>query len=128
MHQEAVEMRAAVAEHLGQPVVLKDVAQPAIGPDDVLLKVEASGICYTDLRVIDAIGAVPVIPGHEPVGVVAAVGAAVTDLRTGDRIGVHALFSCGDCTWCRAGEEEACKLGMTRLAGLALDGGYAEYM
>ncbi len=72
-------MRAAVAEQLGQPLVLREVAMPAIGPDEVLLNVEACGVCYTDLRVIDALGAavLPLIPGHEPVGIVAAVGAAV---------------------------------------------------
>ena len=123
-------MRAAVAEQVGRPLVLKDVAPPAIGPADVLLKVAACGICYTDLRVIDALGAaaMPLIPGHEPVGIVAAVGAAVTDPRPGDRIGAHALFTCGDCAYCRMGEEEACVTGVSRLAGVALDGGYAEYL
>jgi propanol-preferring alcohol dehydrogenase len=123
-------MQAAVAEKLGRPLVVRDVAVPEIGPREVLLKVESSGICYTDIRVIDAIGAaaMPLIPGHEPVGVVSAVGVEVTDLTPGDRIGAHALFSCGDCAYCRIGEEEACVTGVTRLAGIGLDGGYAEYM
>jgi propanol-preferring alcohol dehydrogenase len=123
-------MHAAVAEQLGQPLVLREVPQPALGPEDVLLQVKACGICYTDLRVIDALGAatLPLIPGHEPVGVVAAVGTAVTTVQPGDRVGAHALFSCGTCDWCRVGEEEACVLGTARLAGLGLDGGYAEYL
>lgn len=123
-------MRAAVAEQLGKPLVLQEVARPEIGPGELLIQVKACGVCYTDLRVIDAIGApaMPLIPGHEPVGIVAAVGVGVTEPRIGDRVGVHALFSCGDCGYCRAGEEEACVKGFTRLAGAALDGGYAEYM
>ncbi len=123
-------MRAAVAEQLGQPLVVREREQPVIGPDEILLKVAACGVCYTDLRVIDVIGAaaMPLIPGHEPVGIVAATGAAVTEFKLGDRIGAHALFSCGVCAYCLAGEEEACVTGFSRLAGVALDGGYAEYM
>jgi propanol-preferring alcohol dehydrogenase len=80
--------------------------------------------------VIDGPGAsaLPRIPGHEPVGVVAAVGSAVSDLVPGDRIGAHAFFSCGECDHCRTGEEEACVTGFSRVAGLGLDGGYAEYL
>lgn len=123
-------MRAAVAEQIGRPLALKDVAIPVIGPADILMKVEASGVCYTDLRLIDSGGAsgLPRIPGHEPVGVVAAVGAAVSGLAPGDRIGAHALYSCGECTYCLTGEEEACNAGMARLAGFGQDGGYAEYL
>lgn len=122
-------MRAAVAERAGQPLVLKDVDRPAIGPNDILLKVEASGVCYTDLRVIDGgAPALPRIPGHEPVGVVAEAGSAVTDVQVGDRAGAHALYSCGACDYCRSGEEEACDAGMARLSGFGQDGGYAEYL
>jgi propanol-preferring alcohol dehydrogenase len=121
-------MRAAIAERAGQPLVLREVSVPEIGPDEILLKVAACGVCYTDLRVIDSRVAGPLIPGHEPVGSVAAVGVAVSGLRPGDRVGVHSLFSCGDCDYCRAGEEEACVEGFTRLAGVGVDGGYAEYM
>jgi alcohol dehydrogenase, propanol-preferring len=123
-------MRAAVAEQSGHALALRDVAFPEIGPADVLMKVEACGVCYTDLRVTDAAGMVtlPRIPGHEPVGVVAAIGSEVTDLAIGDRIGAHAIFSCGACEHCRSGEEEACVSGIAQLAGLGLDGGYAEYL
>ena len=123
-------MRAAVVEQLGKPLVLRDMPVPELGPHDLLMKVEACGICYTDLRAIDALGgtALPLIPGHEPVGVVAATGSAVSGFQPGDRVGAHALFTCDDCAYCRAGEEEACVLGFTRLAGVALNGGYAEYL
>lgn len=123
-------MRAVVAEQPGQTLVIKEVTPPIIGPTDVLLKVAACGVCYTDLRVSAGTGAAgrPPIPGHEPVGTVAAVGSAVTHLAPGDRVGAHAFFSCGECAHCRAGEEEACVTGFAQVAGLGLDGGYAEYL
>jgi propanol-preferring alcohol dehydrogenase len=122
-------MRAAVAEGLGLPIVVKDVATPDIGPTDVLLEVRACGICATDIKVVDSLAAVlPLVPGHEPVGVVAAVGDGVRGVRVGDRVGVHSFFACGECAQCAAGEDEACVRGLGALAGLAHDGGYAEYM
>jgi propanol-preferring alcohol dehydrogenase len=123
-------MRAAFAQQPGQALAVKEVTPPTIGPTDVLLKVAACGVCYTDLRVTSGTSAAgrPLIPGHEPVGVVAAVGSAVTGYAVGDRIGAHAFYSCGECAHCRAGEEEACIAGFARVAGLGLDGGYAEYL
>lgn len=123
-------MRAAVIEQLGTALVAKDIDRPAIGPRDILLQVKACGICYTDLRVIDMLGgpALPLIPGHEAVGIVAAVGAEVTEVKPGDRVGAHAHFTCGKCVYCGSGEEEACTTGFSRLAGVSVDGGYAEYM
>lgn len=123
-------MRAAVIEQLGKPLVVSTVDRPAIGPRDVLLEVRACGICYTDLRVAERLGgpALPLIPGHEAVGVVAAVGSDVTEVAPGTRVGAHAHFTCGTCASCGSGEEEACTTGFTRLAGVSLDGGYAEYM
>lgn len=123
-------MRAAIIEQLRQPLVLRDVDRPAIGPRDILLQVKACGICYTDLRVVDALGgpALPLIPGHEVVGVVAAVGSEVTEVAPGDRVGAHAHFACGQCVYCGSGEEEACTTGFSRLAGVSLNGGYADYM
>ncbi|MGD9932083.1 MAG: alcohol dehydrogenase catalytic domain-containing protein [Dehalococcoidia bacterium] len=123
-------MRAAVAEQPGQPVVIQDLPVPEPGPGEVALNIKACGVCYTDLRIIDALGAaaMPLVPGHEPVGIVTAVGPGVVDVKVGDRVGAHALFTCGDCAYCRAGEEEACVTGMAGLAGLGKNGGYAEYM
>ena len=123
-------MRAAVFERAGQPLVVEEVPEPEIGPRDVLLQVMASGVCFTDLRLIDGLGRAPgrIIPGHEPVGRVARVGAEVTEVAPGDRAGAHALFSCGECDYCRAGEEEACVRGAAALAGVGVDGGYAEYL
>ena len=124
-------MRAAVATGRGEPLALRDVPKPTIGPQDVLLRVEASGICYTDLRLIDGrpdTDPPPIIPGHEPVGTVEEIGAEVDSVAPGDRAGAHALYTCGVCVYCRAGEEEACVEGATRLAGFGFDGGYAEYL
>lgn len=123
-------MRAAVLGGSGEPLAVRDVAVPAIGVGDVLVAVKASGVCYTDLRLIDGPErAEPIIPGHEPVGVIAAVGAEVPDgLKVGDRVAVHALYACGECEYCARGEDEACVLGVSRLAGFGLDGGYAEYL
>jgi len=71
-------MRAAVLERRGEPLAVRDVAVPEIGVGEVLVAVKASGVCYTDLRLIDGPDrAEPIIPGHEPVGVIAAVGAEV---------------------------------------------------
>lgn len=123
-------MRAAIAEQPGQPVVIRDVEVPAPGPGEILLHVKACGVCFTDLRIVDVIGGplMPLIPGHEPVGVVAALGEGVESVSVGDRVGAHALFTCGECPLCLAGEEEACVRGPAALAGLGRKGGYAEFM
>lgn len=124
-------MRAAVLDALGEPLALRDVPQPTLGPRDVLLKIEASGMCYTDIRLIDGVRGrdnTPIIPGHEPVGIVHKVGSEVNEVTVGVRAGAHALYTCGVCNYCQTGEEEACIEGVERLAGISLDGGYAEYL
>ena len=123
-------MRAAVWERPGEPLALRDLPIPDFGPNDVLVEVKASGVCFTDLRVIDGRpeGA-PFVPGHEPVGVIAAVGARVTEeLQPGARVAVHSQFACGECAYCEAGEDEACVLGTSQFAGLSIDGAYAQYL
>lgn len=123
-------MRAAIAEAPGQPVVVRDVEVPTPGPGEILLHVKACGVCYTDLRIIDVMGGplMPLTPGHEPVGVVAALGEGVMNVEVGDRVGAHALFTCGTCAYCLEGQEEACVRGPMALAGLGNPGGYAEFM
>jgi propanol-preferring alcohol dehydrogenase len=95
----------------------------------ILVRVAACGICRTDLHVID--GDLPhpkthVIPGHEIIGTVAAIGAAVEGLKTGDRVGIPWLgATCGRCRFCRSGRENLCERpGFT---GYTIDGGYAQY-
>ena len=122
-------MRAAVIDERGQPLRVRQMPVPEIGPQDVLVEIQASGICFTDLKIAEGlVPRVPTVPGHEPVGVVVDIGSKVSGVEPGDRVGVHAFFACGECRLCRLGEEEACELGFLALAGLGVDGGYAQYM
>ena len=127
------EMTAMVLERQGAPLAARRLAVPEPGPGQVLIKVGACGICRTDLHVTDGDltePKLPLIPGHEVVGHVAALGppagADGADLREGDRVGVPWLgWTCGDCAYCRCGEENLCT--RARFTGYSLDGGYADY-
>jgi propanol-preferring alcohol dehydrogenase len=106
-----------------------EIEKPAPGPSDVLVKVLACGVCRTDLHVIDGElpnAPIPIVPGHEIVGRVEAVGRDVTMHAPGDRVGIPWLgWSCGVCEFCSAGRENLCPNG--RYTGYQLNGGYAEY-
>jgi propanol-preferring alcohol dehydrogenase len=106
-----------------------ETVKPAPGPTGVLVKVLACGVCRTDLHVIDGElpnPAIPIVPGHEIVGRVEAVGSNVTTLAPGDRVGISWLgWSCGLCEFCRADRENLCP--SARYTGYQLNGGYAEY-
>jgi propanol-preferring alcohol dehydrogenase len=108
---------------------LEDVASPAPGPGEILLEVSACGVCRTDLHIVDGElegGRLPVVPGHEIVGTVAARGAGAERFAEGERVGVPWLgWTCGRCEHCRAGRENLC--GEARFTGFHRDGGYAEY-
>ncbi len=110
-------------------LALTQIAQPAPGPGQVLVRVHACGVCRTDLHVVDGelpAARSPVIPGHEIVGTVAALGDGVGSFRIGERVGVPWLgFTCGTCEYCTSGRENLC--GNARFTGYTLDGGYAEY-
>jgi propanol-preferring alcohol dehydrogenase len=99
------------------------------GPSEVLVRVQACGVCRTDLHVVDGDlpdPAIPVIPGHEIVGVVEQVGGQVSTCAPGDRVGIPWLaWSCGECEFCRADRENLCR--HARFTGYHIDGGYAEY-
>ena len=122
-------MRAMVLERPGRPLALRCQAVPEPGPGQVRLRVAACAVCRTDLHVVD--GDLPqprpeVIPGHEIVGRVEAIGAGVAGFRAGDRVGVPWLgFTCGACRFCRQGRENLCEAA--RFTGYQLDGGYAEH-
>jgi propanol-preferring alcohol dehydrogenase len=112
---------------------MEEVAQPTPGPGEVLIEVEACGVCHSDLHVADGdwkqfagIVKKPLIPGHEIVGRVVEKGAAVHDLQLGDRVGVPWLhWTCGVCEFCRSANENLCiKQAIT---GVTVDGGYAEF-
>jgi propanol-preferring alcohol dehydrogenase len=118
-----------VLDRAGDPLTLRNMADPEPGPGEVLIRVHACGVCRTDLRVLDGELSgpkLPIVPGHEIVGTVAATGAGVETLRTGMRVGVPWLgHTCGVCEYCRAGQENLCDApGFT---GYTIDGGYAEY-
>lgn len=123
-------MHAMVLEEQGQPLKHREVAVPPIqSPDQVLLKVEACGVCRTDLHILDgelSDPQLPLIPGHQIVGTVIRVGDGVTGLQPGDRVGVPWLGSTdGTCRYCRKGQENLCE--QARFTGYTMDGGYAEY-
>jgi len=123
-------IRAMVLDRPGAALEVRALPMPEPGPDQVLVKVEACGVCRTDLHVVDGDltePKLPIVPGHEAVGRVAAVGVGVTDVREGDRVGVPWLgWTCGDCRFCRAGKENLCEAA--RFTGYTIDGGYADYL
>ena len=122
-------MRAMVLERARSPLVpqVRDVPQPAAG--EVVVAVHACGVCRTDLHVVDGElphPRLPLVPGHEIVGVVAVVGAGVDGFVRGDRVGIPWLArSCGTCRYCRSGRENLCEAAA--FTGYTVDGGYAEY-
>jgi propanol-preferring alcohol dehydrogenase len=106
-----------------------DLPIPKPGPEQVLIRVHACGVCRTDLHVVDGEllqPKLPLVPGHEIVGRVAEMGANVERFAVGDRVGVPWLgFTCGTCRFCRTGRENLCD--EARFTGYQLDGGYAEF-
>jgi propanol-preferring alcohol dehydrogenase len=122
-------MRAMVLDAWGRPLQSTAVADPAPGPDQVLIQVSACAVCRTDLHVMDGELTEPKLPlilGHEIVGRVTALGTNVVRFAIGDRVGVPWLgWTCGDCQFCRSGRENLC--AEARFTGYQIDGGYAEY-
>lgn len=130
-------MKAAVMEGLHQPLVVRDVPVPPIGPRDVLVRVKGAGVCHSDVHHVDGsagditISKFPHILGHEVTGQVDKMGSDVTHLQVGDRVGVSHMFACGRCPNCLSGEEEVCDTLFSDdayIGGVTADGGYAEYM
>jgi alcohol dehydrogenase, propanol-preferring len=123
-------MRAMILDGPRQPLRQAQVSQPQPGIGQVLVRVHACGVCRTDLHVVDGEltePKLPLIPGHQVVGEVVAVGADVEERRVGERVGVPWLgWTCGICDYCRRGQENLCD--RARFTGYNLDGGYAEYM
>lgn len=122
-------MNAMVMEKPGQPLVHRSLPVPQPGPGQVLIRVKACGVCRTDLHIVDNEldqPKLPLIPGHEIVGVVAKTGEAVTGLAAGERVGVGWLgHTCQNCEFCRQDHENLC--AAARFTGYQIDGGYAEY-
>ncbi len=123
-------MKAAVVRAFGQPLAIEEVPVPRPAAGDVLVKIEACGVCHTDLHAAEGDWPVkpnpPFIPGHEGVGFVAAVGAGVSHVKEGDRVGIPWLYSaCGYCEHCLGGWETLCESQQN--AGYSVNGGFAEY-
>ena len=127
MRAMLLEKQAAAEE---SPLRLVEVPIPTPGAGEVRVRVRACALCRTDLHITEGdlkLRKSPVVPGHQIVGVVDAVGAGVQQLREGDRVGVAWVHStCGECTYCRKGLENLCDRG--RFTGWDADGGYAEAM
>ena len=121
----AMQLSSPGAKHLD--AVEREV--PVALPGEVLVRVRACGVCRTDLHIVDgelAGGDIPIVPGHEVVGVVEAAGDGVTHLAVGDRVGIPWLgYTCGECEFCTSGRENLCR--EARFTGYTIDGGYAEY-
>ena len=124
-------MRAAVVEQLGKPLVLRELDIPSPGAGQILVKTEACGVCHTDLHAAHGdwpvVPTLPFIPGHEAIGLVTAIGAGVTRVKEGDRVGVPWLHSaCGHCEHCLSGWETVC--AESQFGGYTKNGGFAEYV
>jgi propanol-preferring alcohol dehydrogenase len=122
-------MRAMVLEETQAPLVLRERQTPVPARGEILLEVAACGVCRTDLHVVDGElpdPKLPIVPGHEIVGRIAAIGSAVAGLAVGERIGVPWLgFACGVCPYCRDGHENLCDRPL--FTGYTRDGGYATH-
>ena len=123
-------MRAAVVPQLGAPLEIQEIAVPDPGPGQVLVRVEASGLCHTDIHAARGDWPVqpvaPFIPGHEGVGIVARLGSGVTEHAIGDRVAMPWLgYACGSCRYCVTGMETLCQ--SQRNMGYSVNGAYAEY-
>lgn len=123
-------MKAAVVHDFAQPLRIEDVAKPEPGDGEVVVKIETSGLCHTDIHAAHGDWPVkpklPLIPGHEGVGIVESVGRGVSEVREGDRVAVPWLgYACGACEYCASGWETLCEKQLN--TGYFLDGGYAEY-
>ena len=127
-------MKAAILREFTAPLSIEEVDRPKPEAHDVLIQVEACGVCHSDLHVADGdwqqlvpITKRPLILGHEIAGRVAAKGASVSHLQVGDRVGVPWVhWTCGECEFCREGNENLCV--KQKITGVTVDGGYAEFV
>lgn len=122
-------MRAMVLEQAHGPLVMRARPIPVPGRSELLIETEACGVCRTDLHVVDAdlqLTTLPIIPGHEIVGRVRALGADVSGLAIGQRVGIPWLgYTCGACEFCKSGRENLCERPL--FTGYTRDGGYATH-
>ncbi|MDT3711726.1 MAG: zinc-dependent alcohol dehydrogenase family protein [Pseudomonadaceae bacterium] len=123
-------MRAMLLERTGEPLHLRDIPEPQPGPGELRVRVLACGVCRTDLHVVDGelpAAPLPIIPGHEIVGRVDALGEGVSGFELGQRVGIPWLgHTCGTCSYCQHAEENLCDA--PQFTGYTRPGGYAEYV
>lgn len=124
-------MQAAVVEAFGKPLTVRECEVPNAGPGQILVRTEACGVCHTDLHAARGDWPVkpvpPFIPGHEGIGIVVEVGAGVTIVKAGDRVGVPWMYSaCGHCEYCLSAWETVCP--EIQFSGYTRNGGFAEYI
>jgi hypothetical protein len=124
-------MRAAVVEDFASPLVVKQVAKPVAGQGEIVVRVQTSGLCHTDIHAAHGDWPVkpspPFIPGHEGIGTVEELGSGVTQVAVGDRVAMPWLgYACGSCDYCVSGWETLCL--EQKNTGYSIDGGFAEYM
>src|SRR5258708_17620089 len=127
-------MKAAILREFKKPLTIEEVDRPKQGAGEVLIEVEACGVCHSDLHVADGdwpqmarIVKKPLILGHEIAGRVIEKGAEVPDLQIGDRVGVPWIhWTCGECEFCREGNENLCT--KQQITGVTVDGGYAQFV
>ncbi len=123
-------MKAALLVEPNKPLVIDEVATPEPGPDEILVKVAACGVCHSDLHYVDhgtpTFKKPPIILGHEASGTVAALGSNVSEWNEGDRVLLPTTFACGHCMACRDGRDNVCENQI--MLGNNVDGAYAEYV
>ena len=124
-------MYAAVVHDFERPLVLEEVAKPVAGPGEIVVRVEASGLCHTDIHAAHGDWPIkptpPFTPGHEGVGIVEQVGSGVTEVVLGDRVAIPWLgYACGTCDYCVSGWETLCL--EQKNMGYSLDGSFADYV
>ena len=123
-------MKAAVVKEFKRPLAIEDRPIPEPSDGQILVKIEASGLCHTDMHAANGDWPVkptlPFVPGHEGVGTVQRVGRGVTRVAEGDRVAIPWLgWACGECEYCMTGWETLCE--QQQNSGYSVDGGWAEY-
>ncbi|MEV4269586.1 alcohol dehydrogenase AdhP [Micromonospora aurantiaca (nom. illeg.)] len=123
-------MRASVVTAFDRPMEITERPVPEVGPGEILVRIEASGLCHTDIHAARGEWPVkptpPFVPGHEGVGLVEQVGPGVTEHAVGDRVALPWLgWACGTCAYCVTGWETLCE--SQRNTGYSIDGAHAEY-
>ena len=122
-------MKAIRLTNIGSLLQEQGIGTPTVGTNDVFIRIRAAGICHSDAHYragVSPVARLPLTLGHEVAGVVEETGSAVKKLKTGDRVCIHYLVTCGECAYCRAGNEQFCP--RAEMIGKHRNGGYAEFI